>query len=373
MDTQNNRVYQAFGVTEESPEWIDWRWQFRNRVMDAEQLSRVVTLSASEKEDVEACLERFRMAVTPYYASLIDPDDPLDPIRAQAVPSINEMRAFPWEKPDPLEEENASPVRNILHRYPDRALMLVTRRCATYCRHCTRRRLVGEEDGPISDEGIEEAVGYIRRTPGIRDVLITGGDPLTLSDERLDTILSRLCEIEHVEIIRIGTRVPVTMPMRVTPALLSVLKKYHPVWINTHFNHPKELTNMSVAACAAIVDAGIPLGNQSVLLKGINDDAGTIMELMTGLVRARIRPYYLYQCDAIVGLQHFRTDVRTGVRIVQELTGHISGFAIPRFVIDAPGGGGKIPVNPEYIISIDDEKVVMRNSLGQIYEYPQNL
>jgi len=371
MSKTNSRIFQMFGVTEGSAEWNDWHWQYSNRIMDAEHLSHVLDLSESKKEDISTCLEKFRMAVTPYYSSLIDPDDVNDPIRAQAVPSINEIRTFPWEMADPLGEENASPVRNIVHRYPDRVLFLVTHCCAMYCRHCTRRRLVGEEDVSISDEEIDEAVDYIKKTPEIRDVLVSGGDPLTLSDTRLDHILSRLREIEHVEIIRIGTRIPVTMPMRVTPALLDMLKKHQPIWINTHFNHPKELTSASIKACGSIVDAGIPLGNQSVLLRGVNDNTETMRSLMLELIRARVRPYYLYQCDMSEGLQHFRTDVRTGVKIIGELRGTISGFAIPLFVIDAPGGGGKIPVNPEYIISMDDEKVVMRNSLGQIYEYHQ--
>ena len=367
----NERVFQTFGVTEGSPEWNDWHWQYRNRITDAARLSDVLNLSEKEKTDISACLEDFRMAVTPYYASLIDPNDPCDPIRAQAVPSVNEKITFPWEMADPLGEERFSPVRNIVHRYPDRVLFLVTRCCAMYCRHCTRRRLVGEEDVSISSEEIDEAVEYIRGTPEIRDVLVSGGDPLTLSDAGLENILSRLREIEHVEIIRIGTRIPVTMPMRVTPALLSMLKKYQPIWINTHFNHPKELTDASVKACASIVDAGIPLGNQSVLLRGVNDDTETIKALMLGLIKARVRPYYLYQCDMSEGLQHFRTDVRIGIRIIEDLRGNISGFAIPLFVIDAPGGGGKIPINPECVISIDDKKVVMRNYLGHIYEYPQ--
>ena len=372
MNVQNNRVFQAFGVTAESPEWNDWRWQSRNRIMDAEHLSQVLALSATEKADISACLERFRMAITPYYASLIDPDDLCDPIRAQAVPSVNEMKIFPWEAADPLNEDGTSPVQNIVHRYPDRVVFFVTRYCAVYCRHCTRRRLVGEEDAPISGKEIDAAIEYIRKTPEIRDVLLSGGDPLTLSDERLDAILTPLREIGHVDIIRIGTRAPVTMPMRITPALLSVLKKFQPIWINTHFNHPKELTGASVKACAEIVDAGIPMGNQSVLLKGVNDNTETMKELVLGLVKARVRPYYLYQCDISEGLQHFRADVRTGIKIIQDLTGYTTGFAVPKYVIDAPGGGGKIPANPEYITSIDDEKVVMRNYLGQIYHYPQS-
>jgi lysine 2,3-aminomutase len=370
-EDRGRRILRDFGVAEDSPEWQDWHWQYRSRIRDAESLSRVLHLREGEKQEIAQCLERFRMAVTPYYASLIDPDDPADPIRAQAVPSIHETEVYPWEMADPLDEEGESPVPNIVHRYPDRVLLLVTRCCAMYCRHCTRRRLVGEEDYSISDAELDAALDYIRRTPAIRDVLVSGGDPLTLSDGRLENILSRLRAIDHVEVIRIGTRVPVTLPMRVTPELLAMLRRYQPLWINTHFNHPRELTADSIAACGRIVDAGIPLGNQSVLLRGINDNTAVMKELLLKLVRSRVRPYYLYQCDLSEGLQHFRTDVRTGIRIIQELTGSISGFAVPKFVIDAPGGGGKVPMNPEYIVSLDDRRVVMRNYLGKLYEYPQ--
>jgi lysine 2,3-aminomutase len=371
MDDPSPRIAELFGVAQDSPEWNDWHWQYQHRVRDAEGLSRVLELSEAERGEIGECLKRFRMAATPYYLSLIHPHDLHDPVRMQAVPSIHETEVWPWEMADPLDEEGESPVPNIVHRYPDRVLFLVTRCCAMYCRHCTRRRLVGEEDYCISKEQIETALDYIRRTTAVRDVLISGGDPLTLSDERLEYILSRLRAIEHVEIIRIGTRVPVTMPMRITPALMAMFKKYQPIWINTHFNHPNELTPDSIAACGRIADAGIPLGNQSVLLKGVNDDAETMKTLLLGLVKARVRPYYLYQCDLSEGLQHFRTDVRTGIDIIQKLTGSISGFAVPKFVIDAPGGGGKVPMNPEYIVSIDDERVVMRNYLGKRYEYPQ--
>ena len=367
----NSRAYKLFGVEEGAPQWNDWHWQYRNRIADAAELSRVLDMDAQEQETVSRCLNNFRMAITPYYASLIDPHDPCDPIRLQAVPSEQEMRVFPWEMSDPLNEEGSSPVRNIVHRYPDRALFMTTKCCATYCRHCTRRRFVGEEDSAISDEEIREAIDYIRRTPAIHDVLLSGGDPLTLSDERLDYILTQLRGIAHVGVIRIGTRMPVTMPMRITPTLLAVLQKHHPVWINTHFNHPRELTPTAVAACGRIADAGIPLGNQSVLLRGINDNTDTMKELLLGLVKARVRPYYLYQCDLSEGLEHFRTDVRTGIQIIQDLTGRLSGYAIPKLVIDAPGGGGKIPVNPDYLLTLDDEKAVLKNYRGDIYEYPQ--
>lgn len=371
MDEINRRVFDFFDVSETSPEWNDWHWQYKNRIKDVETLSRVCDMSDEEKLGVAECLKKFRMAITPYYASLIDPSAPLDPVRLQAVPSIHETEVWPWEMADPLDEEGESPVKNIVHRYPDRVLFLVTRCCAMYCRHCTRRRLVGEEDYCISEKETQDALDYIRRTPQIRDVLISGGDPLTLSDSKLEHILSELRKIDHVEIIRMGTRVPVTMPMRITPELLAMMKKYQPLWINTHFNHPRELTDASLRACGMIIDAGIPLGNQSVLLKGINDSTATMKELLLKLVKARIRPYYLYQCDLSEGLQHFRTDVRTGINIIRELTGNISGFAVPKFVIDAPGGGGKVPMNPDYIVSMGSDKVVMRNYLGKLYEYPQ--
>jgi lysine 2,3-aminomutase len=258
-----------------------------------------------------------------------------------------------------------------VHRYPDRVLFLITHQCAMYCRHCTRRRTVGEEDRVISDHAVEQAASYIEGNPKIRDVLLSGGDPLTMSDEKLERIIARLRKIPHVEVIRIGTRVPVVMPMRITDGLTEMLRKYQPVWINTHFNHPKELTAEALAACARIIDAGIPLGNQSVLLRGINDSAETMKELLLRLVKARVRPYYLYQCDLSRGISHFRTRVEKGIEIIHDLQGNISGYAIPKFVIDAPGGGGKVPVNPEYVISMDDEKVVMRNYMGDIYTYPQ--
>ena len=371
MFEEDCRIFKLFGITEKSSEWTDWRWQYKNRITDIEKLARVIEISDTEKKNISSCLANFRMAITPYYASLMNPRDLSDPICMQAVPSISEMNISPWEMHDSLNEDGSSPVRNIVHRYPDRVLFLLTRCCAMYCRHCSRRRLVGEEENPITNKEIGDAIAYIRKNPEIRDVLLSGGDPLTLSDERLEYILSELRNIAHIDTIRIGTRVLATMPMRITSSLISVLKKYHPIWINTHFNHPKELTNTAIQACAKVVDAGIPLGNQSVLLKGINDNTDIMKELLLKLIKARIRPYYLYQCDLNEGLEHFRTNVKTGISIIQDLTGRISGYAIPKFVIDAPGGGGKIPINPEYIVSIDDNVIIMKNYLGEIYRYPQ--
>lgn len=354
-----------------SAQWYDWKWQFKNRIANVCELEKVIQLSEKEKQDITNCLNIFRMAITPYYASLMDPLDPMCPIRMQAVPTINETHVLPYEMEDPLDEVRDSPVKNIVHRYPDRVLFLVTQMCSMYCRHCTRRRTVGEEDDIITEAEVDAAVRYIEQNPKIRDVLISGGDPLTMSDDRLEMIIAKVRKIEHVEIIRIGTRVPVVMPMRITPELMAMLKKYQPIWINTHFNHPRELTPDSIKACAEIVDAGIPLGNQSVLLKNINDSTEIMKELLLKLVKARIRPYYLYQCDLSKGLGHFRTKVDTGIEMIQNLTGTISGYAVPKFVIDAPHGGGKIPINPDYIITKDDKEIVMRNYEGKVYTYPQ--
>ena len=369
----NNNVFSYFGVTRDSPEWLDWKWQYSRRITSVEALAHIISLSEREKQEIQACLGSFKMAITPYYASLMDPQDPACPVRMQAVPSINETRVEPWAMKDPLSEDEDSPVPNIVHRYPDRVLFMVTRQCSMYCRHCLRKRHMGEEDFIISEAAKQKAIDYIAGTPQIRDVLVSGGDPLCMSDGALEDILARLRAIEHVEVIRIGSRTPVVMPMRITPALLAMLKKYHPLWMNVHFNHPREITEESRRACAGIADAGIPLGNQSVLLRGINDSVATMKELLQKLVRARVRPYYIYQCDLCEGSEHFRTRVETGIEIIRSLTGNISGFAIPRFVIDAPNGGGKIPLNPNFIVSLDDEKIEMRNFEGAVYAYPQPL
>lgn len=350
--------------------WNDWKWQFSHRFTNVQTLSSVIHLSEQEKMDIEKCLEQFRMAVTPYYASLIDEVDKNDPIRMQAVPSIKETYFCENDLSDPLGEESGSPVPHIVHRYPDRVLFLITYICSMYCRHCTRRRIVGEEDKMISEKELKQALGYIRSHTEIRDVLISGGDPLVMDTKKLEHIIGSLREIPHVDIIRIGTRVPVVMPMRITDELLDMLVKYQPIWINTHFNHPKEITPESERACAAIVDAGIPLGNQSVLLKGINDNPETMKELLLKLVHMRIRPYYLYQCDLSRGISHFRTDVDTGIDILHQLTGNISGYAVPKYVIDAPHGGGKIPINYDYVVRKDDHEIVMENYQGKIYKYP---
>lgn len=353
------------------PNWYDWKWQFAHRITTVSELAKIVDLTEKEKEDIEKCLTLFRMAITPYYASLMEADNPMDPIRQQAIPSIKETYPCCNDLQDPLNEEGDSPVPHIVHRYPDRVLFLVTLQCSMYCRHCTRRRVVGEGDRIITEKEMQKALAYIREHEEIRDVLISGGDPLTMSDEKLEHIISSLREIPHVDIIRIGTRTPVVMPMRITDELVGMLKKYHPIWINTHFNHPKEITKDSIAACEKLVDAGIPLGNQSVLLRGINDNSETMKSLLLRLVHMRVRPYYLYQCDLSKGIGHFRTNVDTGVQIIHDMQGFISGYAVPKFVIDAPHGGGKIPINYPYVISKDDREVVMENWKGDIYRYPQ--
>jgi len=352
-------------------EWADWRWQWRNRLQDAESLSKVVALDPEEVETVSEALLTLRMAVTPYYASLIDASDPHCPIRKQAIPTRPELVRAPEDMADPLHEDTDSPVPGLTHRYPDRVLFLVTDQCAMYCRHCTRRRFAGQYDQPATREQIDKCLEYIRQTKVVRDVLLSGGDPLAQSDDRLEYIISRLREIPHVEIIRLGTRMPVVMPMRITPALCNMLKKYHPLWVNVHFNHPKEITPEARAACAMLADAGIPLGNQSVLLRGVNDCPHIMKKLVQELVRMRVRPYYIYQCDLSQGISHMRTSVARGIEIIESLRGHTSGFSVPTFVVDAPGGGGKIPVMPQYLISMADRKVILRNFEGVISAYTE--
>ncbi len=354
-----------------SEQWRDWQWQLRNRITSLGQLHGVVTLTPEEEEGVAECLARLRMAITPYYASLIDPDDPNCPVRRQAIPVVQELHLGDSDMADPLDEDVDSPVPHVTHRYPDRVLFLVTSVCSMYCRHCTRRRFAGHTDRAISRDEIMEGVRYVQNTPQVRDVLISGGDPLTLTDDALEFIVRELRAIPHVEIIRIGTRTPVVMPQRITDELCAMLKKYHPIWLNTHFNHPKEITPESRRACEMLVDAGIPVGNQSVLLKGVNDCPHIMKKLVHELVKMRVRPYYLYQCDLSTGIEHFRTSVGKGIEIIERLRGHTSGFAVPTYVIDAPGGGGKIPVAPEYLISQTDTQVILRNYEGVITAYTE--
>jgi len=351
-------------------EWDDWRWQVRHRITTVDVLQQAVGLDDAEAAGVRDVLGTFRMAITPYYASLIDPADPGCPIRRQAVPTACELEGDPGDAgADPLHEDVDSPVPGITHRYPDRVLFLITDQCSMYCRHCTRRRMAGHVDDARSREELDRCLDYIRRTPTVRDVLLSGGDALLVSDETLEYLLSQLRAIEHVEIIRLGTRAPVVLPQRITPELCRMISRYHPVWINTHFNHPREITAESAAACARLADAGVPLGNQTVLLRGVNDCPLVMRELVHGLLRIRVRPYYIYQCDLTRGIAHFRTPVSTGIEIIELLRGHTTGLAVPTYVIDAPGGGGKIPVGPNYLISMGDGQVILRNYEGVIARY----
>lgn len=355
-------------------QWNDWKWQVKNRIETLDQLKKYIKLTAEEEEGVRESLKTLRMAITPYYLSLINPDDPHDPVRKQSIPTGAELHQADADLLDPLHEDEDSPVPGLTHRYPDRVLLLITDMCSMYCRHCTRRRFAGQKDGESSIDRVNKAIDYIAKTPQVRDVLLSGGDALLVSDQRLEDIIKRLREIPHVEIIRIGSRVPVVCPQRITDDLANMLKKYHPVWVNTHFNHPNEITAESAEACAKLANAGVPLGNQSVLLRGINDCTYTMKKLVHGLVKIRVRPYYIYQCDLSMGLEHFRTPVSKGIEIIESLRGHTSGYAVPTFVVDAPGGGGKTPVMPTYVISQSPGRVVLRNFEGVITTYtePEN-
>lgn len=354
--------------------WRDWRWQHRHTVKQLRDFERItgITFDDAERSELEETMARFPMSITPYYLSLIDVQDYRnDPIFRQAVPSSAELVTGIEDMEDPLAEDQDSPVPHITHRYPDRVLFHISNVCAMYCRHCTRKRKVGDIDSIPNKATIQEGLAYIRSNGRIRDVLLSGGDPFMLSDEYLDWILTELRYIPHVEIIRIGTRTPVVLPYRITEKLTAMLKRHHPIWINTHFNHPREMTSTARTALARLADAGIPLGNQTVLLAGVNDCPRIMKRLMHRLVQNRVRPYYLYQCDLSEGLTHFRTPVGKGIEIVESLIGHTSGLAVPTYVIDAPGGGGKIPVTPNYLISWSTNKVVLRNFEGIITTYKE--
>ena len=352
-------------------QWNDWKWQVKNRIETLDQLKKYVELTPEEEEGVKKTLSTLRMAITPYYISLIDPTNPNCPIRRQAIPTALETHQAEADLLDPLHEDEDSPVPGLTHRYPDRVLLLITDMCSMYCRHCTRRRFAGQNDNESPTERIDRAIEYVARTPQVRDVLLSGGDALMVSDARLESIISRLRAIPHVEIIRIGSRTPVVCPQRITDDLVNMLKKYHPIWLNTHFNHPNEITPEAAEACARLATAGVPLGNQSVLLRGVNDCVHTMKKLVHGLVKMRVRPYYIYQCDLSMGLEHFRTPVSKGIEIIEGLRGHTSGYAVPTFVVDAPGGGGKTPVMPQYVISQAPGKVVLRNFEGVITTYTE--
>ncbi len=352
-------------------EWNDWHWQIRNRITKLEELRRVLELTPEEEEGVIRARETLRMAITPYFVSLMDPHDPNCPLRRQVVPTSREFLFDPTDREDPLSEDSQSPVPGLVHRYPDRVLLVVTDQCPSYCRFCTRRRLVSRGQGGGSFRKIDAMVEYIGQHKEVRDALISGGDGLFLSEGMLEYLLSSLRRIPHLEVIRIGTRVPVYLPQRITPRLVDMLRRYHPLWINIHINHPKEITPEMARACALLADAGIPLGSQTVLLAGINDCPNVIKRLVQELVKIRVRPYYLYQCDLSEGIGHFRTPVSKGIEIIEHLRGHTSGFAVPTFVIDAPGGGGKVPLMPQYLLTQSDSRVVLRNYEGRLFSYPE--
>jgi lysine 2,3-aminomutase len=351
-------------------EWNDHRWQLKHRITSVEQLRKLLpTLTPEEEAGAQLANHKLALGITPYFFNLIDPADELCPIRRQVIPRIEETRTAPWEASDPCAEDSHSPVPGLVHRYPDRVLFLVTDRCASYCRYCTRSRLVSNASGYDFHPEFEKQIDYIRRTPQIRDVLLSGGDPLLLSDEKLEFLLGQLRAISHIEFLRIGTRIPVFLPQRITPALCAMLRKFHPLFISVHVNHPRELTTETRDALGRLADAGIPLGNQSVLLKHVNDDAEVLKALTQKLLMCRVRPYYLYQCDLIAGSWHLRASVRRGMELIEKLRGHTTGYAVPQYVIDAPGGGGKVPVNPAYVLSHAADRVVIRNFEGKVFEY----
>ncbi len=353
-------------------DWNDWRWQLKHRITSAEQLQRFMPgLTPNEFAGAKLANHKLALGITPYFFNLIDPVDEMCPIRRQMIPRVEETRTAPWEMEDPCGEDTHSPVPGLVHRYPDRVLFLVTDRCASYCRYCTRSRLVSNATGYDFHPDFERQLDYIRRSPQVRDVLLSGGDPLLLSDEKLEYLLSQLRAIPHVEFLRIGTRIPVFLPQRITPELCAMLRKYHPLFISIHSNHPRELTTEVREALGGLADAGIPLGNQSVLLRHVNDDPEVMKAHVQKLLMCRVKPYYLYQCDLIAGSAHLRTSVRTGLKIMESLRGHTTGYAVPQYVIDAPGGGGKVPINTEYTIDHDDERILIRNYEGAVYEYPE--
>ncbi len=349
--------------------WNDWHWQQRERITKLAQLEKVIRVTPEERQAAIETEAEFHMGITPYYAALMDPEDPSCPVRLQSVPTMGEMQIAPADLEDPLAEERDMPVPGITHRYPDRVLFYTTHNCPVYCRHCTRKRKVADPTSAAAKKQVEDGLNYIASHPEIRDVVVSGGDPLSLSDDRLDYILGRLRAIPHVEIFRLGTRNLVTLPQRVTDDFVYMLRKHHPVYVNTHFNHPKECTAESFEAARRLADAGCVIGNQMVLLKGVNDDPKTVMDLNHKLLLMRIRPYYIYQCDLSKGISHFRTPVETGIQIIEALRGHTSGLAVPHFVVDAPQGGGKIPVNPNYVVKHEGKTWVLRNYAGKEYTY----
>ena len=358
--------YRDFKTEKQQPEWHDWKWQFRNRITSLDALKEFMPVTLEEEKAFQAAGKNLPFAITPYYLDLINPCNPKDPIRKTVVPRISEFSTTADEMIDPCGEDGDSPVAGLVHRYPDRVLFLINETCSVYCRYCTRSRLVGSGKHEVD---FEETYQYLREHPEIRDVLISGGDPLVMSDERLEDIIKNLRAIEHIEIIRIGTKIPVVLPQRITDNLVNMLKKYHPFYMSIHFLHPDEMTPEVEAACNKLADAGIPTFSQTVLLKGVNDDPEVMKTLMLKLLKVRVRPYYIYQCDPVQGTSHFRTSVEKGIEIIEHLRGHITGYGVPTYVIDGPGGGGKIPVSPDYVVSREPGKITLRNYKHEEYVY----
>jgi lysine 2,3-aminomutase len=351
-------------------DWNDWHWQLKHRITTREQLERLLpTLTPEESAGAQFANHKLALAITPYFFNLIDPADENCPIRRQVIPRVEETHVASWEMSDPCGEDSHSPVPGLVHRYPDRVLFLVTDRCAAYCRYCTRSRLVSNATGYDFHPEFDKQIAYIEQHPEVRDVLLSGGDPLLFSDDKLEQLLRRLRAIPHVEFLRLGTRIPIFLPQRITPGLCAMLKKYHPLFISVHTNHPRELTTEVREALGRLADAGIPLGNQSVLLRHVNDDVTVMQALVQKLLMCRVKPYYLYQCDLITGSAHLRASVSTGLDIMEHLRGHTTGYGVPTYVIDAPGGGGKVPVSPEYVLSRNRDRVVLRNYEGKVFEY----
>ncbi len=365
-ETPRDRLF----AQKSSASWQDWRWQMRNRITSVQRLMEFYPELRNEVGLLDAAA-KFPLAITPYYASIIKSLDGKDPVFQMAVPQVQELYDPPFLKNDPLEEDEDMPVPGLVHRYQDRALLLATTTCSMYCRHCTRKRGVGHKDSCITDDSLEKITGYLRAHPEIKDVIISGGDPFTMTTPMIERVLAAVRCVESVDIIRIGTRTPVVMPMRITGELTRMLRKYQPIWVNTHFNHPNEMTPEAAEACAKLVDAGIPVSNQAVLLRGINDEPQVMETLMRKLVKNRVRPYYLFQCDLVRGVEHFRTPISRGIEIMEYLRGRLSGLAIPAYVVDAPHGGGKIPVLPNYVISSSPTNTVLRNFEGMIVNYPE--
>ncbi len=355
----------------DNTQWDSYRWQLKNRVTTLTDLEKHLNLCDEERSGVLLSGSKLAMAITPHFFNLIDPDNPDCPIRRQVIPRIEETLDTPGEMLDPCGEDSHMPVPGLVHRYPDRVLFLITDRCAAYCRYCTRSRVVSGAGEQELDIDFEEAFSYLERTHSVRDVLLSGGDPLLLSDARLENILSRLRKIPHIEFIRIGSRIPIFLPQRITPELCTMLSKYHPLWMSIHANHPREITTEVREALERLANCGIPMGNQSVLLRGINDNAETMRTLLHKLLICRVRPYYLYQCDLIKGSSHLRTSLSKGLEIIESLRGHTTGYAIPQLVIDAPGGGGKVPIGPEYVVKRDETQIVIRNYEGKKFVYPE--